>query len=189
MTGNSNRDLSRLTVKRDGSVLRPKAQICKDYDESNLPWPIKPVVKLDYCWRVTFVMWKHSFVLAFPLTMGHFIWVRTPHVWGYTLRSLPKLLLTLNYLVCVLAINTVNLTYSVLFEPYCNRESSIYNPRVRNSTALRKLIRSTNDEHRQTLTGKSHQALSAEEILGGEADNNVGGAGSTAASTSATTKN
>ena len=167
ISGDINRDLkNNVKAKRDGTFLRSKELMCRDYDESNLPWPIKPVVKLDYCWRVTFVMWKHSFVLALPLTMGHFIWVRTPHVWSYTMKTLPKLLLSLNFLVCVLIINTLNISFSLMFEPYCDRQSSIYNPRVRNSQALRSLIRSTNETHKKTLQGKSNQALSSDEILG-----------------------
>ena len=65
-----------MKAKRDGSLIRTKAEMCKDYDESSIPWPIKPFIKLDYCARVTFVMWKHSFILAAPLTMCHFIWQR-----------------------------------------------------------------------------------------------------------------
>ena len=160
-----------VKAKRDGTFLRSKEEIAKDYDESMLPWPIAPVVKLDYCWRVTYVMWKHSFILAGPLTMCHFIWQRQPHVWNYTLKTIPKLLLTLNYLVAVCLINTVNITFSLVFEDYCKRNSPIYNPHVRNSTALRKIIRDTNDEHRNTLTGKSHKALTPDEILGSQGMN------------------
>ena len=155
-----------LKAKRDGSFLRSKAEICRDYDESILPWPIKPVVKLDYCWRVTYVMWKHSFILAAPITMCHFIWQRQPHVWKYSLSTMPKLLLTLNYLVCVCLINTVNIGFSVMNEDYCNRQSTIYNPKVRNSLALRTIIKETNDAHKKTLIGKTNQALSPNEIIG-----------------------
>ena len=117
-------DLNKLMrSKRDGSIMRTKEQIVRDYDESWLPWPIKPIVKLDYCWRVTYVMWKHSFYLAMPLTMCHFIWQRQPQVWNYTWRTLPKLLLTLNYLVAVCCVNTVNITISLAFEDYCKRDS------------------------------------------------------------------
>ena len=70
-------DISKLMkAKRDGTFIRTKAEMVKDYDESYIPWPIKPFIKLDYCARVTYVMWKHSFVLAAPLTMCHFIWQR-----------------------------------------------------------------------------------------------------------------
>ena len=138
-------DLDKLRPKRDGTYIRSKEEIARDYDESSLPWPIAPIVKLDYCWRVTYVMWKHSFILAAPLTMCHFIWTRTPHVWNYSFKTLPKLLLTLNYLVAVALINTVNVTYSLAFEDYCKRHSEIYNAKVRNSKALRSLIKQTNE--------------------------------------------
>ena len=72
-----NKELTKMKrAKRDGSFIRSKEEIAADYDASVLPWPIAPIIKLDYCWRVTYVMWKHSFILAFPLTMCHFIWQR-----------------------------------------------------------------------------------------------------------------
>ena len=64
------------------------------------------------------MMWRHSFILATPLTLIHFIWVNTPHVWSYKLKTLPKLTIAINYGACVLIINSVNLVYSVLFEDY-----------------------------------------------------------------------
>ena len=76
------------------------------------------MVKLDYCWRMTYLMWKHSFYLATPLTLIHFIWVNTPHVWKYNFKTFPKLLFVINYGACVLMINSVNLIYSVLLEDY-----------------------------------------------------------------------
>ena len=89
-----------------------------------------------------------------------------PQVWNYTFKTLPKLLLCINYLVCVCMINTVNISFSLAFEDYCKRDSHIYNPKVRNSQALRQLIKKTNDEHRNTLMGMSHKTLSPDEILG-----------------------
>ena len=38
-------------TKRDGTILRSKEQIMESYDNSILPWPLKPIWKLDYCWR------------------------------------------------------------------------------------------------------------------------------------------
>ena len=154
-----------LKPKRDGSFIRSKEEIARDYDNSTIPWPLKPIFKLDYCWRVTYVMWKHSFILAFPLTMCHFIWQRTPHVWTYTWKTLPKRLIMLNYLVCVCLINSVNVTFSLALEDYCKRDSVIYNPNVRNSQALRQIIKETNVKHKKTLVGKSNQVLSPEEVI------------------------
>jgi len=104
--------------KRDGTILSNKEQICRNYDESNLPWPLKPVLKLDYCWRLTYTMWKHSFVLAVPLTGIHFIYTNMPACWSYSFKTFPKLLLAINFTACVLMINTINLAYSLTFEDY-----------------------------------------------------------------------
>ena len=110
--------INKFTRKRDGSTIRRKEKIVQDYDESSIPWPIKPIVKLDYCWRMTYLMWQHSFVLATPLTLIHFIWSKNPHVWSYKLKTLPKLEIGINYLACVLLINAVNAAYSVCLEDY-----------------------------------------------------------------------
>lgn len=67
-------DPNAIKTKRDGTVLRTKEEMIKDYDESYLPWPFRPVWKLDYCWRLNYMMLKHSFVLALPATAIHFIW-------------------------------------------------------------------------------------------------------------------
>ena len=63
-------------------------------------------------------MFKHSFVLAVPMTMIHFIWTKTPQVWQYTLRTLPYRELAFNYCKADLVINSINLIYSALFEDY-----------------------------------------------------------------------
>ena len=104
--------------KRDGTVLNNKAQICQNYDESNLPWPLRPIIKLDYCWRLTYTMWKHSFFLAIPLTGIHFIYSNMPAVWTMSRKQVPKLLITINFVACILLINSTNLCYSLFFEDY-----------------------------------------------------------------------
>jgi len=110
--------LNSLKSKRDGSVLPSKEQICKNYDESMLPWPLKPLFTLDYCWRLTVTMWKHSFYLAVPVTACHFVYTQMPECWTYTRKTFPKLLLAINYCACVILINSGNLVYSLAFEDY-----------------------------------------------------------------------
>ena len=83
-----------------------------------MPWPFKPVLKLDYCWRLTYTMWKHSLYVAMPLTVCHFVWTQMPKCWTYTVKTFPKLLFTINYCACILLINSVNLVYSLLLEDY-----------------------------------------------------------------------
>jgi len=61
-------------TKRDGTVLRTKQEILADYDSSSLPYPLKPLLKLDYCWRLNYTMFRHAFVLAGPLSLIHFLW-------------------------------------------------------------------------------------------------------------------
>ena len=116
--GDVSHALQGMKVKRDGTQLRMKEVMLQDYDQSLLPWPITPFVKLDYCWRITYLMFKHSFVLAVPMTMVHFIWTRMPNVWQYTLRTLPYRELGMNYCKAVVLINSINCIYSALFEDY-----------------------------------------------------------------------
>ena len=90
----------------------------EDYDNSNIPYPVKPIVKLDYCWRLTYTMFRHSFYLSIPMTMIYFIWNRTPQVWSYTRKTFPFRGLALNYITCVLLVNTINTVWSLGFEDY-----------------------------------------------------------------------
>ena len=105
-------------TKRDGTILRSKEQIMESYDKSILPWPLKPIWKLDYCWRVNYMMYKHSCVLAFPIAGIHFIWVNQPAIWKMNFKTFPKLLFAINYTACVLLMTAGNLFFSVMFEPY-----------------------------------------------------------------------
>ena len=99
-------------------MLRNKAEIIKDYDESNLPYPVRELVKLDYCWRLNYTMFRHSFVLGLPLTFVHFIWTRSPACWNYTIRSMPYKAFFKNYMLCILLVNAVNTTWSLFTEDY-----------------------------------------------------------------------
>ncbi len=110
--------LSNMVSKRDGTIMPSKEQICKNYDESLLPWPLKPLIKLDYCWRLNYMMWKHSVYLAVPMTFIHFIYTQMPQCWTYDRKTFPKLLFTINYCACVLVIAGINVTWSLLFEDY-----------------------------------------------------------------------
>ena len=83
-----------------------------------MPYPLKPVLKLDYCWRLTYTMFKHAFVLAGPLTFIHFIWTEAPGCWNLRLRTLPFKKIFRNYFTCVLLINAVNTFWSLSVEEY-----------------------------------------------------------------------
>ena len=82
--------------KRDGGKIRSKAEIIYDYDDSSIPYPLKPMIKLDYCYKLTLTMFKHSFVIAMPfskitsysLAMIYHI-LRHPTCWEYTFRTTP----------------------------------------------------------------------------------------------------
>ena len=69
------------------------------------------------------------------------------------------------YVATVLLINAVNTTYSLAFEDYCKRSSSIYDTRQRNAAVLRSLIKDTNAQHKKTVQGKANTSLSDDEIL------------------------
>ena len=131
-------------MKRDGSVIRSKAQIIRDYDESSMPYPLKNLLKLDYCWKLNYTMFIHSFYLSTPLSGIYFIYTNMPQCWNYTLRTFPYKLLLKNYGMFMLIINCANIGFSLMFEDYCKRDSEVYSVRQRNAHALRALIRDTN---------------------------------------------
>ena len=109
---------SQRRTKRDGTILRGKQEIVEEYDKSTLPTPIKSILKLDYCWRLTYTMFKHSFVLAAPLTFIHFIWTQSPKCWEYRFKTFPYKHALKNYAMCILIINAVNTFWSVVGEEY-----------------------------------------------------------------------
>ena len=135
---------NRSITKRDGTIINSKDQICKNYDESNLPWPFRSLFRLDYCWRVNYQMFKHSFFVAVPITGIHFIYTNMPAVWSMTFKTFPKLLFSINYVFCLLLLNSANLTTSLVFDDYCKRDSPVYNIRERDLATLKGLISDTN---------------------------------------------
>ena len=102
-----------------------------------MPSPLKSLTKLDYCWKLNYTLWKHSFVLGVPSTMVVFIWRNMPQCWSYTRKTFPFKVLALNYLQILLAVNAVNSAYSLAFEPYCRRDSDIYDINDRSLNKLR----------------------------------------------------
>ena len=104
-------------TRRDGTLLRRKEHMIKDYDESILPWPLKPLIKLDYCWRLNYLVFKHSFVLAIPITGIHFMW-NNPNYKRFTWQTFPKLLTLSYYVIFVLLFATANVGFNICFEDY-----------------------------------------------------------------------
>ena len=131
-------------VKRDGQMLRAKDEICKDYDQSMLPYPVKNLLKLDYCWKLNYTMMIHSFYMACPITMCYHIYTRMPECWKYTRKTFPFKVLAMNYCAVWLVCNSFNIGWSLVFEDYCKRSSKIYDIKQRNAHALRKIINDTN---------------------------------------------
>ena len=133
--------------------MRSKDEIVKDYDETNIPYPIRNLVKLDYCWKLNATLWRHSIYLSFPLTGIYFIYTRMPDCWNYTRKTFPLRALAINYVAIMCTINLLNTTYSLAFEDYCKRNSAIYDTKLRNARVLRGLIKDTNTEHKKTYAG------------------------------------
>ena len=120
-------------VKRDGAILRSKAEIAKDYDSSVLPYPLKNLWKLDYCWKLNYQMWKHSIYVALPTTGIYFIYSRMPECWEYTRKTMPYKAFAINFVCVTLIINAYNTVWSLAFEDYCKRGSTIYDTKKRNA--------------------------------------------------------
>ena len=97
---------------------------------------------------MTVLMWKHSLVMGVPFTLIHFIYKNMPQCWKLTPKTMPYQQIGLNYITCVLILNTLNMAYSVVFEDYCDVKSSIYDPKLRGSKTLKSLIKDTNQQHR-----------------------------------------
>ena len=99
-------------------MLRTKQEILADYDSSSLPYPLKPLLKLDYCWRLNYTMFRHAFVLALPLSIVQFVWTHSPDCWNLTLRTFPYTKLFKNYALIILLVTSLNTTWSLIGEDY-----------------------------------------------------------------------
>ena len=76
-------------VKRDGQYLRPKQVMIDDYDQSYLPYPLKNLIKLDYCWKLNYTLFHHSLYQGVPLSGIYFIYTTMPGCWDYTFKTFP----------------------------------------------------------------------------------------------------
>ena len=76
-----------------------------------------------------------------------------PECWKYTRKTFPLRALAINYVTIMCGLNMLNTTYSLAFEDYCKRNSAIYDTKLRNAQALRKLIKDTNTDHKKTYAG------------------------------------
>ena len=152
-------------VKRDGGILRCKEEICKDYDSSNMPYPFKNIIKLDYCWRLNYTLWKQSIYVTAPASIMWFMYRDLDKFWSYSLKTFPFRRLAYTFVGVTIGMNIFNTVYSLAFEDYCKRNSKIYDTRKRNAKAIRALIRETNEENKKTVSGKGRTTLSDQEIL------------------------
>ena len=130
-----------------------------------LPYPVKNLVKLDYCWRLNYTLWRESIYIAFPNATIYFIWANMPQVWSFTRKTFPYRSYGKVIIAATLLVNLANTAYSLAFEDYCKRSSSIYDTKKRNAQVLRQLIKETNDAEKSTVQGKANTSLSDEEIL------------------------
>ncbi len=83
-----------------------------------------------------------------------------PGCWDYSRKTFPYKTLGYYFIGTLFAINIGNTVYSLAFEDYCKRSSSIYDIKKRNSHVLRKLISQTNDNEKKTIKGKSNTTFS-----------------------------
>ena len=161
----TNTDKASVT-KSDGSVIRAKEYIIRDYDNSWLPYPLKAFYELDYCWNITKMLLKHSFIMAVPVSFAYTVVTDTNKeflkLW---ITKWPWRRLCKNYILGALIVNCIIHTQSLLTVNYCQRGSDIYKEK-RSSKMLLGLIKEENNRERKTLEGQIHQELSEEEIKG-----------------------
>ena len=148
-------------TKRDGTVLRSKKEMTDDYDQSAVPYPLKPMLHLDYCWRLNYLMFKHSLYLSAPLSAIYFAWRRMPGCFSYTIRSFPYRAYIFNYWVVLLTLTAVNSVWALAFDDYCDRHSSVY---TRNVREVKHLMKEENARHKKTVAGQTHKALNENEL-------------------------
>ena len=107
-----------IKLKRDGNPIRSKRQMAVEYDESSVPFPVKNFVKLDYCWKITSLMFVHSLYFSVPTTLTYMILKDRNQFWKYKFRTFPYFRAIKTYLTIVLVFNSLNSIYNLTFEDY-----------------------------------------------------------------------
>ena len=153
---------SKQKIKKDGTILRSKEEICRAYDYSYLPYPLSALFELDYCARLQWKMFQHSMYLALPFTITAFFW-QNPNAFQTKLRHWPFRRIIFLYSVSIVGINAFNTITSLMFEPYCDRYSIVYEE-ARTSKALRQLLEIENEKHKDSFESKTQRKLSDEDM-------------------------
>ena len=148
-------------VKKDGTVLRSKELIAEAYDKSWWPYPLRPLIELDYCWSITKMLARHSIFMAIPVTLTYTVATAANKEFLSTVKmsKWPWKRFALVYVTSVAVINCLLHSHSLLTVPYCKRTSEIYSEK-RTSKTLLKLIGQENSRHKSTASGKANEPIS-----------------------------
>lgn len=121
-------NLEKTLIRRnkDGSIYRNRHEILEQYKKSYLPYPIAPLLKLDYCRKMFFSHLQNSFYFAGPLSLiSLYVLHNDIRKIGYRTKSFSYILS--HYLLVSFIIMGILTLDCLAFSDYCKPWSQIYN--------------------------------------------------------------
>ncbi len=115
-----------LKRKPDGTLYKSRVQMKEEYDRSMLPYPLKAIWRLDYCWNIVKSHIFNCFFFSIPLTVV-FSYTMNPKVRTDGMRSRPFVYYVSVYILVYSMMASYFMVDSLVFCDYCKPWSGVYN--------------------------------------------------------------
>ena len=128
LTNNENSNIiDQINLKRrpDGSPYKSRIEMKKDYDRSWLPYPLKAIWKLDYCWKIVKSHLYNSLFFTVPLTLVY-TYTFNPKIRTEGMKSRPFIYYVSAYILVYSVISSYFILDALIFCDYCKPWSSVY---------------------------------------------------------------
>jgi hypothetical protein len=152
--------------KPDGTPYRSRIQMKEEYDKSVLPYPLKAIWKLDYCWNIVKSHIFNSIFFSIPFTLVY-TYAANPKVRNEGMRSKPFIYYVSAYILVYSLMSTYFVLDSLIFCEYCKPWSSVYSIDNKNETykeILRSRIKSQQSQFDAQVKKTKDKGLKDEEL-------------------------
>lgn len=114
-----------LKRKPDGTPYKSRLEMKKEYDESVLPYPLKAIWKLDYCWNIIKSHLLNCFFFSLPLTIVY-TYSFNPKIRTEGMKSKPFIYYISAYILVYSIISSYFVIDALIFCDYCKPWSPVY---------------------------------------------------------------
>ncbi len=105
-------------ILSNGKILRSREEIKDDYDNSNIPFPIKPLVKLDPCWNLTRTVFFHSLWTSPVFVLSYAVFKQAVFTSVHTKAPWPVHKMVKSGILYIIAFNALNDLWSYMAFDY-----------------------------------------------------------------------